>query len=440
MKNSLLVKGAALFVIVLLLLISLAMVRDAISERAAYQAEVSRDIAHHWGESQTVIGPLLLQRYEVQVKSEVWDKNLEAYVEKSDWEVRRSLTFPQQLVVDGNIVVEQRYRGIYTVPVYRGDISLAGTLRIPDAPVGARNVENSLLLGVSDIRGFRRQPVILWQGEPLEVVPGADALPGGVHARLAESATGPHEVNIELSLAGSNHLQVAPIGDDTQVSLASNWPHPGFGGGYLPEQREISDTGFTAHWQTSHYATTIRDALNACVSGDECALHQGHMIAVALPEPVNVYLLNERSTKYGLLFILIVFGVFLVYELLKGLRIHPVQYGLVGLGLAMFFLLLLSLSEHLAFGLAYFIGAVACVVLLSLYVSYVLGAWTRAFGFGAMLSAVYGALYIILQSEDRALLLGSLLLFALLAAAMLLTRNIDWYSVGVPKHQEGVAT
>jgi inner membrane protein len=152
-------------------------------------------------------------------------------------------------------------------------------------------------------------------------------------------------------------------------------------------------------------------------------------IEVRFMEPIDVYALSDRAIKYGFLFIALTFGCFLLFELLKRLRIHPAQYLLVGLALATFFLLLLGLSEHIPFGIAYTMAATACIALLGYYLSSVLGGITRGLSFGVMLTALYGALYGLLISEDNALLLGSLLVFAVIAAAMILTRKLDWYTL-----------
>lgn len=433
MKNSLLWKAVALFVLVLVLMIPLSMVRATITERAAYQSQVRADVAHSWGGAQELVGPLVVQRYEVPVTAQVWDKNLEAYVEKTHWELRQVLAFPETLAVTGDVTVEERYRGIYSVPVYRADVRMDARLRVPAAPENARRVENLLVMSISDTRGFRQQPVLTVNGRPLETNPGTrTSLKGGVHAVLTDAGEsgGTKDVSLQLALSGTDRFAVAPLGGDTTMTLSSNWPHPRFAGGYLPERHEIDDAGFHAEWQTSHYATTVREALSGCAGEADCMLSDTQVISLEMVDPVNVYLLNERSVKYGFLFVLVVFGVFLVFELLKRMRIHPVQYGMVGLGQAIFFLLLLSLSEHVAFGFAYVLGASACILLLAFYVSHVLGAWQRGLVFASLLGSIYAALYVILQSEDHALLLGAMLLFALLAIAMYMTRNVDWYLVG----------
>ena len=157
---------------------------------------------------------------------------------------------------------------------------------------------------------------------------------------------------------------------------------------------------------------------------------------VGFIEPVNVYSMAERATKYGLLFVVLTFAAFFIFEVLKCLPIHPVQYLLVGLALALFFLLLVGLSEHIAFLHAYLIASAGCIVLIGFYLSYVLHDWRRGMAFGTALTALYGALYMLLISENNALVMGSILLFAILAAVMIATRKVDWYQIGKTDPQE----
>jgi inner membrane protein len=151
------------------------------------------------------------------------------------------------------------------------------------------------------------------------------------------------------------------------------------------------------------------------------------LMNVSLLTPIDPYKLSDRATKYGILFVVLTFGGFFLFEMMKELPIHPVQYLLVGFGLAIFFLLLVSFSEHISFTLSYLIASVACIGLLTFYLSYVLRSVTRGVGFGAMLTVLYAAVYGLLISEDNALILGSLMLFTVLAAVMVVTRKVDWY-------------
>lgn len=212
------------------------------------------------------------------------------------------------------------------------------------------------------------------------------------------------------------------------MRLSADWPHPSFGGRHLPATREITSEGFRAAWRISELASEGPRALAACREPG-CKPLEQYTFGVRLIEPVDVYMQAHRAVKYALLFVLLTFSGFFLFEILRDLRIHPIQYLLVGLALAMFFLLLIALSEHMRFVYAYLIAAAACVGLIAAYLQAVLKSALRALGFAAMLTALYTMLYALLRSEDHSLLMGAILVFAVLAAVMLATRRIDWYRV-----------
>jgi inner membrane protein len=217
--------------------------------------------------------------------------------------------------------------------------------------------------------------------------------------------------------------------------MRADWPHPSFQGRFLPASHELGGRGFSANWRVSRFAQGS--------AAPSCAFPCSRMaeaISVSFIEPAGLYQKLERASKYGFLFLGLTFAAFMLLELLRRLAIHPVQYTLVGLALAMFFLLVTALSEHVAFGAAYAVATAACVAIITVYVMRVLASAKLGLAFGAALVALYGMLYALLQAEDYSLLGGSLLLFALLAGVMLGTRQVDWYRLGaspaVPSAQE----
>ena len=209
-----------------------------------------------------------------------------------------------------------------------------------------------------------------------------------------------------------------PLGEATTTELRGNWPHPSFGGAFLPRTREISKDGFVARWSTTGLASNA-----AQIDG------KAKVFEVRLIDPVDVYRQALRAVKYGVLFVVLTFAAFFMFENLKSLPIHPVQYALVGLAQAVFFLLLTSLSEHINFVMAYLVAAIASITLIGIYLAAILRGWRRGFGFGFALATLYASLFGILRSEESALLLGSLLLFFALAGVMLGTRRIEWYGL-----------
>jgi inner membrane protein len=348
---------------------------------------------------------------------------------------------PERFELDGQIQTELRSRGIYEARLFHAQNHISGHFSVP-AQLGIKEDfadyqfdQPFLAVGISDIRGIENALKLDLNGQTLDFVPGSQVgwLGEGVHVTLpaldtkqvTELAFG-----FDLRLQGTGQLQILPVGKTSKVSLSANWPHPSFIGNYLPAQREVTDQGFTANWQTSFFSTNLQEALSSCVSGGGCEAYSGRSFGVSFIDPVDQYLKSDRAIKYALLFIVLTFAGFFLFEVLKSLAVHPVQYALVGVALAFFYLLLLSLSEHIGFALAYLLSSAGCVLLIGFYVCHVLRSVRHGSSFSAGLAALYGLLYGLLSAEDYALLMGSLLLFGLLGVFMVLTRKLDWYGIG----------
>ena len=463
-RESTLVKVLTLLLLLLLLCIPLAQIESLIRERNRTQASAVAELAETHVGPQTLVGPVLVvpyvERWQAAERNELGQQ-----IGLSPRQAERfQLFFPQQMDLKGELLPEERYRGIFTVPFYR----LKGQMDGRFAPVMPADLPQQvkgstievltpvLAMAVRDLRGLEGPPRLALAGAPLAFerrvphIPAQSWLAGGVHAPLsgaalqAFNAGQPLPFQLALQLAGQNQLSVAPLGDETSAHLTSPWPHPRFGGRFLATERSVSDSGFDARWRIAALTSRAREQLRASVAAQSGA---GHAIIpaletfdVALAQPVNVYSMADRAAKYGALFIgLVLMAVFMV-ELFKRLRLHPVQYALVGLSIAVFFLLLLALSEKLGFALAYASAAGASVVLLAIYFSAVLHSARRGGSLAAYVAALYGALYGLLASESNALLLGSLLVFAMLAALMLLTRHVDWSHVSNARPAENTAT
>ncbi len=456
MQKTLLFKTLIVAVLTLLIAIPLLMIESTIRERMQFREEAVRSIASDSVREQTVIGPVLVlpytDEYEELIAATDHPAKKAETVRLSM--ARRVLVFPGQLQVDGSIDTERRYRGIHQVLVYSGQHSVSGDFAVPKMEALPRQKPHSRLtlgqayvaLSIEDVRGIRNIPKIKWGGKLVEFEQGSGltAFKSGLHAPVAldeAGAAGQVSFSFDLGLDGIERQSFVPVGKNNQVSLKSNWPHPQFGGRFLPSPkgRRIDDAGFSANWSISSLATNAQQQLRQLEAGASGAAPELERFSVGFIEPVNVYSQADRATKYGLLFVALTFAVFFVFEILKQLPIHPIQYLLVGLALVLFFLLLVGLSEHIAFVWAYLAASVACIVLIGFYLSHVLRNWRRGLGFGVALSLLYGALYGLLNSENNALVMGSILLFAVLAALMVATRKVDWYSVGKGAG-EGAAT
>lgn len=450
MQRTLLFKTLIVLALAVLICIPLSMIEDTIHERGRFRQEAVAGVAASTVREQTITGPVLVipynDEYQEQVVKEEGSTRTTQTVTQN---VRRThLVFPEQLKIGSRMKTDRRYRGIHQVLVYGGTHDISGAFALPPVTALPRATTASkitlgqptIALGVSDVRGIRNIPSISWGGASVEFEQGTGLLssPAGLHAKLAPMAleTGSEvKFSMVLGLDGIERQHFVPIGKSNKVTIKSDWPHPQFGGDFLPSpsERRIDATGFEATWNISSLSTMaqkkMRDAEAARASGGEHPPMHVEAFTVGFIEPVNVYTLAGRAVKYGFLFVALTFATFFMFEVLKQLPIHPVQYLLVGLALALFFLLLISLSEHIAFALAYLIASVACIVLLGFYLSYVLHDWTRGIGFGGALTLLYSALYGLLISENNALVMGSLLLFAMLAAVMIATRKVDWYQI-----------
>jgi len=420
--------------LVLLLLVPLMMIRGVVTERSLFRDEAFQRVAESRAGSQQLVGPVRvvpwIERREVEVVDKTGRQSTETVVTHG-----HRLQMPRRMVVDGRLLPDQRQIGIFKVPVY----SWMGSIRVgfsadaaPPPRPGRTYGQPYIAFGVSDVRGLVGSPVLKQDGRALRLLPGvpnAEALGPGLHALqpetggVADGALQATTLELSLQLDGSRAFSVVPLADDNQIALRSRWPHPSFAGAFLPNQRRVDDQGFEARWSVSSLASNAQQQLVAGEAGLQA-------VQVSLVDPVDVYTQVDRASKYGVLFVVLTFVGFILFELVRRLRIHPLQYLMVGLALAVFFLLLLSLSEHIAFWQAYVVSAVACIGLQAMYLAHVLGHWRRGLGFAAMLTGLYGALFGLLVSENNALLMGSLLLFAILAVAMWVTRRVDWYALG----------
>ncbi|TWI03422.1 inner membrane protein [Luteimonas cucumeris] len=417
--------------LVLLLLIPLAMIRGTIQERQMFRNQAVQRIAQTTAGAQNLVGPLRVVPWSETREVDTVDA-FNRPQKKTETTTGYALQAPRSLVIDGNLVPDTRRLGMHEVRVYewRARLQAQFDAALPQDNGARRYGVPYLILAIQDVRGLVGTPELKVDGRPLRFAPGtldASGRFGGVHARLPEMAIA-RDVQIDLALTGTESLAIAPVADSNRISLQSAWPHPLFGGRFPPRTREISSDGFKAHWDISSLASDAQGQLKAGAGliGDKAL----DSLQVNLVDPVNVYSKAERASEYGILFIVLTFVGFAMFELIKRLPIHPLQYLLVGLALAIFFLLLFSLSEHIPFWQAYLVSAAACIGLQAMYLSHVLRSWRRGLGFATMLTLLYAVLYGLLISENNALLMGSLLLFGILAAIMWVTRKVDWYELG----------
>jgi inner membrane protein len=427
----------------ILLLIALSSIAGITRERKHRLQEVQRGIAESYAGRQQLLGPVFALEYRERWMARLYNNEKNTWYEKEMVALRSSIVYPERLAYDGSLNVQERYRGIFKANVYQSDGHIAGTVRFPALETVGKESNSTIELVsakaciiVSDPRGISHVPAFDWSGIPLDIQSGSslEMQGSGIHAELPAPGGLPgksFDFALDLKIHGMGQFSLVPIGAENSIRLESAWPHPSFVGDFLANDRTVSDQGFAAEWNVNGLACSAQQTMS---SGKLRSIQQ---LGVDLIDPVNTYPLTDRALKYGFLFIFITFAAFFLFELVKQLKIHPVQYGFVGLAQALFFLLLLSLSEHIGFGISYLVASTATIGVIAAYLCSVLNGIKRGLLFGAVLTVLYGALYYLLQSEDHALVAGSSLLFGLLALVMMFTRKIDWYALGA-KQTEGV--
>lgn len=410
--------------ITFVLIAGLAMIWGIANERSQRADSVRADIASSWGQKQTIGGPILVVPY----------RN----VQLNQTTIAHAYFLPDRLQIRGTLAPETRHRGIYETVLYRSDLHIEGSFSRPDfsawgiAPDDILWNQATLAMGVTDLRGMRTA-ALQWNGAPARFTggtPDTRMWPAGLTAVVPVDSrnTAATTFRTDLQLNGSETLAFLPVGGETVVDLSAPWGAPSFGGGFLPESRTITPSHFAARWSISLLARGFpqrwRDSgdenNNAIAALGPSAFHVG------LFSPVDGYQQTERSIKYGALFIVLTFVTFFLYEVLSPVTLHPVQYFLVGGALCVFYLLLLSISEQTSFGAAYLIAAAATVGQICAYASALLRSRMRVAGLAGVLALLYGYLYVLLQLEDWALMMGSIGLFLILALVMYTTRKIDW--------------
>ena len=441
-------KLGCICLLLLLLQIPLFMTGGVLRERQRYQLQATEEIAGIWGRRQLVTGPVLAVPYAYRatvIRSRVVNGRA-VQVEETELTGAMAYFLPETLAVNGTVEPELRHRGIYDTVVYSTKLKLAGHFK-PDfaaAGIDADRIDwgkTRVLFGVSDLHGIRSVgPITLAEGRESswETSDGTTGVFLPLMAKVAGVTAGIRlEFAMEAALQGSERLEIAPVGKTTSVTLQSAWANPSFMGASLPVTREVSAGGFKAEWQVSHFSRGFPESWNTrSVKNEEMTgKMEAASFGVRFAQPVDAYSMAERAQKYGILFFVLVFTVFFLFEVTAGLRIHPLQYALVGVALCLFFLGFLALSEFWATGWAYTTAAAGCTLLVSLYAWSFLQTGWRTLVIGGGLGATYGYLYFVLKSQDYALVAGTAALFGALALVMFCTRRINWYDLEVPGTQ-----
>jgi inner membrane protein len=429
-RNSITGKIFLIGILVLVTWIPTLFVDFLVSDRADWRGEAVSDISEGWGGEQSILGPIV----SVPVLGSTQDGREE---------VGMLHVLPTEVNFEADLDTETRSRGIHSSQVYTGIIRGTGTLSTNGVVLNNDNLtplwdRATLSVGVADPSGVQ-DISLLWNETLVDSQSGVGfGVYGwrGVQAPIRIAPSENASFSFEISLRGSDSLKLFPVGDKTSAAISADWSSPSFVGSLLPVERKIGPNGFEASWRANEFTRSSprfwyqRSGSQYDQFDPGWYAFENSSFGVQLFEGVDLYSMVERTIKYSILFIILTFTAFFMFEVVSKLRVHPMNYLLIGFAVGLFYLLLLSFAEHIGFGSAYLVASTAITLLITFYSTAVLKSRRRAFTIAALLAGLYGYLYVLLQLEDLALLFGSLFLFVVLASIMFMTRHIDWYDIG----------
>jgi inner membrane protein len=432
-------KVLLLMALVLLLLIPLNMIRGLVNERRYTAASAEADIMAAWGKQLMEAGPIVIipgvRTEEVRTKTEKEGEKIEL--------VKTPFTLvisPQKLDINAAFKTETRKRGIFSVPLFSGTLNLGGVFDpamalselLPNEEIALDQAELIILL--SSQKGIRTINTSTWNDKELFFKPGNRGYDlftaehgrpiGGIYASLPGFQNKAAAFTISIGIQGGQSIRFLPMGQDTRAAISADWGAPSFQGAYLPGESTIGDTEFSAAWDINYLS---RDIPLSWKDYGERQDYSGSLFGVDFFRAIDTYALNTRAVKYAVLFLTVPFLTLFLLEVFTRKRIHPVPYLLSGIANAVFYLLLLSLSEQIPFYTAYLTAALAVTAMMTLYSRSLLPSWNRSWYMGLTVSISYVLLYAVLNAESYALLIGSVGTFVVLALIMFLTRRLDWY-------------
>jgi len=428
MRSSITIRVLSIGIMILILLIPTSMIQSLIRERQYRSDDAIREVSADWGEIQTITGPVVTipyKKYYVNEQKELYTQTEYAHF------------LPEKLLINSNIEPEKRHRGIYDVVVYKAQINFQGTFNNIDFSEWKVKKEDVLwdeafiAIGIPDMRGIEDAIELKWDKNQYSFNPGLetnDVIANGVSTRInisGDDIVNQNSFSFKLNLRGSKELYFIPLGKTTEVELNAPWPDPSFQGAYLPDSSNITNKNFSANWQLLHLNRNYPQKW----LGNQYNVSNS-AFGVSLLVPVDHYQKSERSAKYAIMIIAFTFLIFFFVEVLNRIRIHPIQYFLVGLALIIFYTLLLAISEHISFNLSYIISSIATIAMVTLYSKSIYKNTKQTTITGLTLIILYGFIYVTLQLQDYALLMGSIGLFIVMAIVMYLSRKVNWYEFG----------
>jgi len=429
-SRSVTIKAITIVILMLLLMIPNSMIEMIIYDREQMNQAATMEVSERWARNQQLTGPILTIPYKVNISTDDKVKRVQRYFH----------ILPETLNINGEVLPKELYRGIYKVAVYESKISMNGHFEIPEMPFAEKEdieIEDAFFTwGISDLRGIQDEIDMVCNQEKLSVSPGSQIptlVPLGVSVDASQSekiienirARDKIDFQLDINLQGSRNLSFVPLGSVTDINLSSPWPSPKFVGNFLPDERNVDKDGFQANWKVLQLNRPFPQSF---VGNQQAHALQESTFGVDFLISLDDYQKSIRSVKYAGMTIALTFLIFFLVELLNKKKIHPLQYALVGLGLCLFYILLVSFSEHMLFNTAFFIAASAIITMIGLYSMSIFQEKKHVIILIFSLICVYLFLFTTLQLADYALLIGSIGLFIVLSITMYFTRKIDWYS------------
>ena len=432
-------KIAVLIILILILLIPVSMVRSLISERSYRANEAEGEIMEAWGSQFKLYGPVIripvVERTEIRTKTEKEGEKIEIVTQNFTLWIT-----PKNVDISADFSARKKRRGIFSVALFSGNLSLSGDFSLERAKSELRQNQTmsleqaEIIIGLSSQKGIRRVIKADWNGRELSFKPGNRNFTliysggNGINALSPFNMNGINTFDIQFAVQGGKALRTLPVGETTRVRVKTDWPSPSFQGGFLPVSYTLSESGFDAEWEISYLSRSIPLYWISTGSGN----NEGNKdwadeyFGVDFFKPLDHYALNTRAVKYAVLFLIIPFLTLFFLEVFSQKAIHPIQYLLSGFANVIFYLLLLSISEHIPFSLAYLIAAAALTCMMTLFARSLLETWTRSAYMGLVMALLYLLMYLTLNAEDWALLIGSITAFVITGIVMFLTRKLDW--------------
>jgi inner membrane protein len=425
-KNKLIIKAAFIGFLTMALLIPTFFIMFLVKDRETRRNEVVHEVSSKWAGSQTITGPFLSVPYYVEIKNGTNETALQK---------KYLYLLPDELFIDGKISTQVKHRSIFQVPVYNSNIKISGKfspLKTDKLPVAIQSLhfdEAVVCMGITDFKGIGENLQLKWKDSIVNFetgLPDISWLGTGISCPLKLSTETFAQVesnfNINLSLKGSEQFYFTPFGNISKVHIESDWSNPAFDGKYLPDTSIINNKGFTADWKILQFNRTYPQQFT---NVNDILIHES-AFGLNLLQPVDAYGQTQRSIKYAVLIIALTFFIYFFLEIFYRRNVHPLQYILIGFALVIFYTLLLSISEYIAFGQAYLVASSATVLLIGWYSKSIFKKWNIVLLFSFILSLLYLFIYVLIQLQDNSLLFGSIGLFVLLAIIMHFSRKITW--------------